>query len=192
MTYTEGMNKKRKRLTKKGWAIGDAKDFLGLSDEEAAYIELKLALSRKLRQRRARKKLTQTQLARMIKSSQSRVAKMEAGDPTVSLDLLIRSLLVLGISQTELARLVFASHFTYEKSNLKISRRKRTMIKLKDLHLNYIANEAGEKTSVILSMEEFRELLEDIEDLAAVAERRDEPTISHEKLVAELKKDGLI
>jgi DNA-binding XRE family transcriptional regulator len=103
-------DKKKKRLRKRGWAVGDAQDFLGLTDEEAAYIELKLALSRKLRQRRARKKLTQMQLARMIKSSQSRVAKMEAGDPTVSLDLLIRSLLVLGTSRTELARVISTAH----------------------------------------------------------------------------------
>jgi hypothetical protein len=53
-------------------------------------------------------------------------------------------------------------------------------------------NEVGEKTSVILPMAEFQALLEDIEDLAIVAERREEPTISHEDLVAELKKDGLI
>ena len=66
------------------------------------------------------------------------------------------------------------------------------MIKLKNLHPQYITNESGEKTSIILPIEEFEELLEDIEDLATVAERRDEPTISHESLVAELKKDGLI
>ncbi len=66
------------------------------------------------------------------------------------------------------------------------------MIKLKDLHPQYITNESGEKTSVILPMAEFQELLEDIEDLAAVAERRDEPTISHEALIAELKADGLL
>jgi DNA-binding XRE family transcriptional regulator len=101
--------KKKKRLRQKGWVVGDTKDFLHLTDEEAAYIELKLAFSKKLRQRRARKKLTQVQLAKMIKSSQSRVAKMEAGDPTVSIDLLIRSLLVLGISKKELARVISAS-----------------------------------------------------------------------------------
>ena len=66
------------------------------------------------------------------------------------------------------------------------------MVKIKDLHPQYITNEAGEKTSVILPISEFQELLEDIEDLAIVAERRDEPTIPHEQLVAELKKDGLI
>lgn len=65
-------------------------------------------------------------------------------------------------------------------------------MKTEDLQPHYIINEAGEKTSVILSMAAFRELMEDIEDLAMVAERRDEPTIPHEQLLAELKKDGLI
>lgn len=67
-----------------------------------------------------------------------------------------------------------------------------TMVKLQDLHPQYITNEGGEKTSVILPISEFEELLEDIEDLAIMAERRDQPTISHEDLIAELKKDGLI
>ena len=66
------------------------------------------------------------------------------------------------------------------------------MIALNKLELQYITNEAGEKTAVILSMAQFQELLEDIEDLAAVAERRDEPTISHEDVVAGLKLDGLL
>jgi hypothetical protein len=66
------------------------------------------------------------------------------------------------------------------------------MLKLKKLHPQYITNEAGEKTSVILPISEFEELLENIEDLAAVAERREEPTIAHEELVAELKRDGLL
>ncbi|ADJ29345.1 hypothetical protein [Nitrosococcus watsonii] len=66
------------------------------------------------------------------------------------------------------------------------------MIKLNDLHLEYITDEKGEKKSVILPMSEFEELIEDIEDLAAVAERREEPAISHEDLIIELKKDGLI
>ena len=66
------------------------------------------------------------------------------------------------------------------------------MLDLKELSIQYITNEAGEKSAVILSLEEFQELMEDIEDLAAIAERRDEPTISHEDLVAELKRDGLV
>ncbi len=66
------------------------------------------------------------------------------------------------------------------------------MINTKDLALNYITNEAGEKTAVILPLAQFEQLLEDIEDLATVAERRDEPTTSHADLIAELKQDDLI
>ena len=99
------MNKARqKRLEKQGWKLGSADEFLELNPQESAYVELKLALSRSLQERRLRRKLTQEQLARLIKSSQSRVAKMEAGDPTVSIDLLVRSLLALGTSARALAR----------------------------------------------------------------------------------------
>ena len=66
------------------------------------------------------------------------------------------------------------------------------MVRLKDLNPQYITNEAGEKTSVIIPIDEFQELLEDIEDLALVAERRDEPTVPHKQLIAELKRDGLL
>jgi DNA-binding XRE family transcriptional regulator len=100
---------KKKRLEAKGWKIGDAADFLSLSPEEAAYVELKLSFSQNLKELRQEKRLTQAQLAKMIRSSQSRVAKMEAGDPTVSLDLLVRSLLALGTSKRELARAISAS-----------------------------------------------------------------------------------
>lgn len=95
---------KKDRLAKKGWRIGSADELLGLSPEESAYIELKLTLSEKLRQKRIQKKLTQGDLAQLISSSQSRVAKMEAGDPSVSVDLLVRSLLALGVSRKELGR----------------------------------------------------------------------------------------
>jgi len=97
---------KRKRLESKGWKFGGAKDFLNLSREEAAYVELKLALSKELQEYRRQKKLTQHELARRLKSSQSRIAKMEAGDPSVSLDLLIRSLFALGASRKNLAQMV--------------------------------------------------------------------------------------
>ena len=95
---------KRARLESKGWRIGSAEEFLGLSDEEAAFIEMKLALSAKLKQRRERKRMTQAELAKLVRSSQSRVAKMEAGDPSVSMDLLVKSLLALGVSKKELGR----------------------------------------------------------------------------------------
>jgi len=99
---------KRKQLEAGGWKIGSAKEFLRLSDEESAYIELKMRLAESLRERRRRERLSQTDLARALKSSQSRVAKMEAGDPSVSLDLLIRSLLALGTSSRELSRIISA------------------------------------------------------------------------------------
>ena len=97
---------KRKRLEDKGWRVGSTAEFLNLSPEEAAYVELKIKLASKLREWRARRRLTQGDLARRVKSSQSRVAKMEAGDPSVSLDLLIRTLLALGASSRGIARII--------------------------------------------------------------------------------------
>ncbi|MDL1893680.1 helix-turn-helix domain-containing protein [Sphingobacteriales bacterium CHB3] len=97
---------KRKRLEAKGWKVGSTADFLDLSPEEAAYVEVKLALSKRLQAARRGKNLSQEQLAQLLKSSQSRVAKMEAGDPTVSLDLLVRSLFALGTSRKTLARIL--------------------------------------------------------------------------------------
>ena len=97
---------KRARLEKAGWKVGTVRDLLGLSKAEEALVELKLILSRGLRERRARRRLTQAQLARLLKSSQSRIAKMEAGDPSVSIDLLIRSLLAMGTTQRELAQVI--------------------------------------------------------------------------------------
>ena len=100
---------KKERLEKKGWKVGTVQDFLGLSDEEAAYVELRLRLATTLRTQRQKKRLSQSELAKRIGSSQSRVAKMEAGDPSVSLDLLIRSLLALGATSRDLARAISAA-----------------------------------------------------------------------------------
>jgi ribosome-binding protein aMBF1 (putative translation factor) len=97
---------KKKRLQAKGWKIGTVKEFLGFSDEESAYIDLKIKLAAGLRQRRQQQGLSQLDLAAKLRSSQSRVAKMEAGDPSVSLDLLIRSLISLGASERELSRII--------------------------------------------------------------------------------------
>ncbi|MHB1222972.1 MAG: helix-turn-helix transcriptional regulator [Gemmatimonadaceae bacterium] len=96
--------KKRKRIESTGFAVGSAADFLGLSTEESALVEMRLALSRALRERRGEVGLTQAALARRIGSSQSRVAKMEAGDPSVSLDLLIRALLAVGASRRDVGQ----------------------------------------------------------------------------------------
>jgi len=95
---------KVKRLANAGWRVGSAKEFLALSTEEAALVEMRLALSKKLRESRVDSGLSQSQLATRMGSSQSRIAKMEAADPTVTLDLLIRSLLALGASPKDIAR----------------------------------------------------------------------------------------
>ena len=97
---------KRRRLEAKGWRIGTAQEFLRLSAEEAAYIELKVRLAIGLREWRRRRDLTQSGLAKRLQSSQSRIAKMEAGDPSVSLDLLVRSLLALGASRRDVTRIM--------------------------------------------------------------------------------------
>ena len=97
---------KAERLKRAGWKVGSTREFLELSDEEAALVEMKVALARNLRLRRQRRRLTQTQLAKIIESSQSRVAKMEAADASVSLDLLVRALLILGASRRDVARII--------------------------------------------------------------------------------------
>ena len=97
---------KRKKLEAKGWRIGSTQDFLGLSDTDAAYIEFKLKLAHSLRAKRLKRRMGQFQVAKIIHSSQSRVAKMEAADSSVSLDLLVRSHLALGTSSPELGRII--------------------------------------------------------------------------------------
>lgn len=97
---------KIKLLEKNGWKVGGVKEFLNLSPDEEEFIEMKLALSRSLQERRLKKNMTQAELANLLESSQSRVAKMEAGDPSVSFDLLVKSLLMLGTSRQAIARVL--------------------------------------------------------------------------------------
>lgn len=97
---------KRAKLKRRGWTVGSAADFLTLTPEEVAFVEIKLALSDALRTWRQQTQLSQTQVAKRLGSSQSRVAKMEAGDQSVSLDLLIRSLLALGATKKTVARTI--------------------------------------------------------------------------------------
>ncbi|RKX30293.1 MAG: transcriptional regulator [Verrucomicrobia bacterium] len=99
---------KQKKLKAAGWTSGTVQDFLDLSDEEVAFIEMKLALANTLKKRRIQRRLTQAALAKMLESSQSRVAKMEAADSTVSLDLLVRALLALGATRREVAKVMAA------------------------------------------------------------------------------------
>ena len=97
---------KRTRLERAGWRVGTAAQFLRLTPEEQQFVELKLALAGGVRQFRERKGLTQAGLAKRLGSSQSRIAKMEAADASVSLDLLMRSLLSIGATASEIAKLI--------------------------------------------------------------------------------------
>jgi DNA-binding XRE family transcriptional regulator len=97
---------KKRKLEAAGWRVGDAREFLGLSSGEAQFVEIKLALARRLRELREEQHWTQAELAKKVGSSQSRVAKMEAGDPTVSVDLLVKSLLAAGANRVDLGRVV--------------------------------------------------------------------------------------
>jgi transcriptional regulator with XRE-family HTH domain len=92
--------------------VGDATAFLGLTREEQRFVELKWALARGVRQLREGQGLTQAALAKQLGSSQSRVAKIEAADKTVSLDLLMRSLLSIGATPSDIAKLLKTAEAT--------------------------------------------------------------------------------
>jgi DNA-binding XRE family transcriptional regulator len=96
---------KRKCLEEKGWKVGTVSEFLELSKEETALIEIKLALSRKLKERR-QKLMTQTELAEKIQSSQPRIANAENGDASVSIELLIRAMLATGATPQEIGQVI--------------------------------------------------------------------------------------
>jgi predicted XRE-type DNA-binding protein len=99
------MNSKRKEvLEAKGWKFGGVEDFLGLTEEELEYIEVKITLSEMVKDYREKKGLTQIAAAEILKSSQSRLSKIETADPTVSIDLQIKSLLALGATKQEIGQ----------------------------------------------------------------------------------------
>jgi len=97
---------KAEKLRRAGYRVVDTKEFLRLSEAESELIELKIALMEKAKERRLKTNLRQEDLARRIGSSQSRIAKLEAGASNVSLDLIIRVLLTLGVTQKELGRTI--------------------------------------------------------------------------------------
>ena len=103
--------RKRELLEARGWKVAGAREFLGLTDEEFEYIEIKIALSQLVKLQRQRRRLTQERAARLLGSSQSRVAKMEAGDPSVSIDLYVKSIIALGGSREELSKAIKADIF---------------------------------------------------------------------------------
>ncbi|MCA1769591.1 MAG: helix-turn-helix domain-containing protein [Halomonas sp.] len=99
-------SKKKKRLEAKGWVCGDAADLFGLTPEEARLIDLKLALRAGIKEERVKQNITQTELAKAMGSSQSRIAKMERGDPSVSIDLLLRALMALGMTNKQISKII--------------------------------------------------------------------------------------
>lgn len=102
------MKEKIRKLEKKGWKVGNVSEFLHLSPEEEEYIEMKLILSNYFQELRKKKNLTQVQVAAKIRSSQSRVAKIERAESSVSLDLIVRSIIALGSSKKEIGEVMLA------------------------------------------------------------------------------------
>ena len=124
---TSDMEKsKQRRLELAGWKVGNTQDFLRLTDEEAAYVELKASLASRLRQVRAHKGLTQATAAKIVGSSQSRLARMEAGDSSVSVDLLFRTLFRLGVALEEVLRKSHTKRKTRRTIAAKRAPRKRS------------------------------------------------------------------
>ena len=93
---------------KKEWEEGSVQDFLGLSDADMALVEIRVLLTKMLRARRTANRITQTKLARDMKTSQSRIAKIENGDPSVSLDLILRALFATGAKPSDVGRQMLA------------------------------------------------------------------------------------
>ena len=100
---------KRQKIEAAGGRVVTVAEFLQLTPEEEAIVEIRVALSKSLRKFRQREELSQQHLAENIKSSQSRVAKMEAANPSVSIDLLIKSLLALGATREDIATAILGN-----------------------------------------------------------------------------------
>lgn len=113
---------KRKKLEAAGWTVGSTADFLELSKDEESLIDMKLALANKLKARRQERNLTQLEIAKQLGSSQSRIAKMEVADKSVSLDLLVRSLLSLGATRQDIAGTI-AAPVTKRKSKRPVAKK---------------------------------------------------------------------
>lgn len=107
---------KRRKLEAAGWKVGTVQEFLGLSNAEMTLIEVKLALARQLREWRQRAGLSQAVVARRLRTSQPRLARMEHGEPGVTIDLLVRALCELGVKARRMGEVI---------GSVKIPKRKR-------------------------------------------------------------------
>jgi len=127
---------KGRKLEARGYRVTDPKDFLGLSDTEARLVELKVSLIERLKEIREANKVTQAELAKLLKSSQSRVAKIEAGASDVSLDLICRALFALGESPAAIEKIAMQAHRKHLRAasnrsrDLRLSARERAVLQL--------------------------------------------------------------
>jgi len=96
----------RRRLEARGWKVGTASEFLGLTPQEEQMVELRLTLCKAVRERRKNKRMPQEELAKRLKTSQSRIAKLEACDPHVSTDMMLNALFALGASLGDTSKLI--------------------------------------------------------------------------------------
>lgn len=94
----------KKKLQGTDWHVGDAQEFLQLSPEESALVDIRLALAQATKASRTKHALSQAELAKRMRSSQSRIAKIEAADPSVSIDLMVRALLASGADREDVAK----------------------------------------------------------------------------------------
>ena len=97
---------KQRKLEASGWKVGSSSDFLELSDAEEMLVNIKLSLANKVKELRKKRKITQQQFAKLLGSSQSRIAKLEKADRSVSVELLMRSLVTLGVSRSQIGKIV--------------------------------------------------------------------------------------
>jgi len=104
---------KRKRLEAAGWKFETVEEFLNLTPEEVELIELRLTLSRALKEERRRRNLSQKEVAKLLKVTQPRVSRMESGDPSISLDTMLRSLFGLGATNKTLGKTIAAAKSIY-------------------------------------------------------------------------------
>jgi hypothetical protein len=100
---------KKQRLEAAGFKVGSADEFMALAPEESALVALRLSLAKAVRRRRLRLRYSQVELARRIGSSQSRIAKLEAAAPDISMDLLFRALFATGVKMRALDKVVAAA-----------------------------------------------------------------------------------
>lgn len=97
---------KKEILEKNGWKVGNVADFLELSKEDSAYLELRLSMATYIKSLRKKNHLRQIDLAKRLHTSQSRIAKIESADPTVSLDLMAKSAFAMGATPKQLAKAI--------------------------------------------------------------------------------------